>query len=50
MGWGLILGNLSIKPADLLRQARLTLDLCPRNSAKVSSDDYFRICSSIETV
>ena len=51
MGWGLMLGNLGIKPADLLRQARLPLDLFQRKSAQVTSAEYFRLYwSAIETV
>jgi AraC-like DNA-binding protein len=50
MGWGLLLGNLGIKSADLLRQARLPLDLFQRKSAQVTSAEYFRLWSAIETV
>ncbi|SHF71871.1 AraC-type DNA-binding protein [Kaistia soli DSM 19436] len=50
MGWGLMLGNLGIKPADLLRQARLPLDLFQRKTAQVTSAEYFRLWSAIETV
>lgn len=50
MGWGLLLGNLGIKPADLLRQARLPLDLFQRKSAQVTTAEYFRLWSAIEAV
>jgi AraC-like DNA-binding protein len=50
MGWGLMLGNLGIRPADLLRAARLPLDLFQRKSAQVTSAEYFRLWSAMETV
>ena len=50
MGWGLMLNNLGIRPADLLRQARLPLDLFQRKTAQVTSAEYFRLWSAIETV
>lgn len=50
MGWGLMLGNLGIRPADLLRQARLPLDLFQRKTAQATSEEYFRLWSAIETV
>lgn len=50
MGWGLLLGSLGIRPADLLRQARLPLDLFQRKTAEVTSTEYFRLWSAIETV
>lgn len=50
MGWGLMLGNLGIRPADLLRHARLPLDLFQRKTAQVTSEEYFRLWSAIEIV
>jgi AraC-like DNA-binding protein len=50
MGWALMLSNLGIRPADILRQARLPLDLFQRDSAHVTSAEYFRLWSAIETV
>ena len=50
MGWALMLGNLGIRPADLLRQARLPLDLFQREAAQVTSAEYFRLWSAIEEV
>jgi AraC-like DNA-binding protein len=50
MGWGLMLSNLGIRPADVLRQARLPLDLFQRETAQVSSAEYFRLWLAIESV
>jgi AraC-like DNA-binding protein len=50
MGWSLLLGHLGIRPADLLRQAHLPLDLFQRKSAQVTTVEYFRLWSAIETV
>lgn len=50
MGWGLMLNNLGIRPADILRQARLPLDLFQREAAQVTSAEYFRLWLAIESV
>jgi len=50
MGWALMLSGVGIRPADILREARLPLDLFQRDSAHVTSAEYFRLWSAIETV
>lgn len=50
MGWALMLANLGIKPADVLRQARLPLGLFQRDAAQVTSAEYFRLWLAIESV
>lgn len=50
MGWGLMLSNLGISPADVLRQARLPPDLFQRETAQVASAEYFRLWLAIESV
>lgn len=50
MGWGLMLANLGVRPADVLRQARLPLDLFQREAAQVTSAEYFNLWLAIESV
>ncbi len=50
MGWSLMLGNVGVRPAEVLRQARLPLDLFQRDAAEVTSAEYFRLWLAIETV
>lgn len=50
MAWGLMLNNLSIRPADVLRHAKLPLDLFQRDTAQVTSAEFFRLWTAIEVV
>lgn len=50
MGWGLILGQLSINPHDVLRTARLPIDLFQRETASLDSSEYFRFWEAMEQV
>ncbi|WP_090109443.1 AraC family transcriptional regulator [Limimaricola pyoseonensis] len=50
MGWGLILGQLGIDPQDVLRSARLPLDLFRREAASLDSAEYFRLWQAMERV
>lgn len=48
--WELLLRDLGILPGDLLRQARLPLDLFSHASPKLTSEEYFRLWDSLETL
>lgn len=48
LGWPVILNDLGVAAQDLLRHARLPLDLFSRADATLSSGDYFRLWSSLE--
>lgn len=50
MGWGLILAQLGINPQDVLRSARLPLDLFQREAASLDSTEYFRLWQAMERV
>lgn len=50
MAWGVMLGNLGITPGDVLRQARLPMDLFNREAASVTSAEYFRLWNAIESI
>lgn len=50
MGWGLILQGVGVAPADVLRQAQLSLDLFQREGASVSGAEYFRLWDAIASI
>ncbi len=46
-GWKVLLADLGIAPAALLRQARLPADLFRHAEASLSSDEYFRLWQAL---
>lgn len=47
-GWRLLLSDLGLRPADVLRRAGLPDDLFGREKAALSTDEYFRLWRGIE--
>lgn len=47
-GWRLLLEDLGIKPADVLRRAGLPDDLLSRDDVRLETRDYFRFWTAIE--
>lgn len=47
-GWRLLLSDLGIRPADVLRRAGLPEDLFGREKATLSTEEYFRLWRGIE--
>ncbi len=47
MGWQVLLKDLGLSPQDLLRQARLPLDLFSRESPTLATEEYFRLWDSL---
>lgn len=45
--WQVVLRDLGIAPQDVLRQARLPLDLFSREAPALSADEYFRFWDSV---
>lgn len=50
MGWQVLLKDLNISAQDILRHARLPLDLFSRKSPSVTSDEYFRLFEGLAHV
>jgi AraC-like DNA-binding protein len=50
MGWALMLGQLGVSGQDVLRTARLPLDLFRREAASVTSLEYFQLWEALATV
>ena len=50
MGWALLLGQMGIIPQDVLRSARLPLDLFKREAASLDSAEYYRLWQAMEQV
>ena len=48
LGWQVLLRDLGIAPQDLLRHARLPLDLFGRAAPSLTTDEYFRLWQSLE--
>ena len=46
--WGILLSDLGLRPADVLRRAGLAEDLFARDKAELSADDYFQLWRAIE--
>jgi len=49
-GWRVLLKDLGISPQDLLRHARLPLDLFERPSPSLTTTEYFRFWQSLEVL
>jgi AraC-like DNA-binding protein len=47
-GWQVLLTDLGIRPADVLRRAGLPEDILGREKAVLSTDEYFRLWQGIE--
>ncbi|WP_421725384.1 AraC family transcriptional regulator ligand-binding domain-containing protein [Bauldia sp.] len=47
LGWRVLLKDLGIAPADLLRQADLPGDLLARQAPMLAVDEYFRFCEAL---
>lgn len=43
MGWQVLLRDLGVSPQDLLRHARLPLDLFSYESPTLTTEEYFRL-------
>ena len=43
MGWQVLLKDLGVEPNDLLRHARLPLDLFSHESPTLTTEEYFRL-------
>jgi AraC-like DNA-binding protein len=50
IGWQVLLKDMGISPQDVLRHARLPLDLLSRKSPTVSDDEYFRLWDGLTAV
>lgn len=48
-GWQVLLTDLGLRPANILRRAGLPDDLLGRTKAALSTDEYFRLWRGIET-
>ncbi len=46
-GWQVLLNDLRVSPQDVLRRARLALDLFSRPSPSLSADEYFRFWDAL---
>lgn len=47
-GWAILLKDLGIRADDVLRRARLPVDLLTRDHPKLSVDDYFRLWHALD--
>lgn len=47
-GWRLVLKDLGIEPADVLRRAELPDDLFSRSGVSLSTEEYFRLWNAVE--
>jgi len=47
LGWQVLLRDLGLVPQDLLRHARLPLDLFSRPTPALATEDYFRLWESL---
>lgn len=47
-GWGLLIGDLGIEPANVLRRAELPGDLFSRGPTRISTAEYFALWSGLE--
>ena len=47
LGWQVLLRDLGVPPQDLVRHARLPLDLFSRNAPALTVDEYFRLWDSL---
>ncbi|NHV25871.1 AraC family transcriptional regulator [Burkholderia sp. D-99] len=47
LNWKVVLGDLHVEPQDLLRHARLPLDLFARARPVVTAEEYFRLWDSV---
>lgn len=50
LGWQTLLHDVGVDPQDLLRHARLPLDLFARDAPALAPEDYFRLWRSLETL
>lgn len=46
-GWAILLKDLGIEPQNVLRRARLPIDLLARSPARVTISDYFRLVEAL---
>jgi AraC-like DNA-binding protein len=49
-GWQLLFKDMGISPQDVLRQARLPLDLLSRKSPRITGKEYLRLWAGLATV